>query len=166
MAQVDTKTGEVVEHEWERRPDVEKVIDDLIAKVHRHLNDANFIAIGRPGCAKKYGKEVWAATKLASPAEKILADDEVDYIVTVGLDVWSKLPDPMRVALMDHELSHCAGYDFEAEKWTLTLHDIEEFAGVLQRRGAWRADLVAFLEVAQKVELPQTTIEFPGERKA
>lgn len=165
MAKVDTNTGEMVDEEWRRCPEVEEIIEKLVVSIHRHLTDAHFIAIGRPECPKKHGKQVWASVRLASQAEKILSDEDVDYIVTVSLDVWSKLPDAMRLALLDHELSHCAGYDFEAEKWTLAGHDIEEFAGVLQRRGAWRADLVAFLEVAQKVELPQTTLDFPAEAK-
>lgn len=166
MALVDTKTGEVVAAEWERRADVEAVIYGLVGAVHRHLGAAHFVAIGRPECAKKHSKQVWASVKLASPMERVLADEDINYIIMVGLDVWTTLPEEMRVALIDHELSHCGGFDDKAEKWTIVGHDIEEFGGVLQRRGAWQADLVAFLEIAQKVDLPQASFGFPEQTRA
>ncbi len=147
---------------WERRPDVEKVVEHCVQRWHGHLATANIVALARPKPGKKDGREIWASIKIASPKEQILYSDHgegIDYILVVAKSVWFRLPNEKRIALVDHELCHAAGFDFESEKWTVRGHDVEEFARVIERHGAWTESVRAFIEVAQRVPLPQMTID-------
>jgi hypothetical protein len=64
-----------------------------------------------------------------------------------------------RMALVDHELSHCwfatVDNDGVTQKfhqdgspwWTIRGHDLEEFCGVVERHGLWSEDLRAMARV-------------------
>jgi predicted metallopeptidase len=147
---------------WERRADVETVVEHCVQRWHGHLSTANIVALARPKPGKKAGREVWATIKIASPKEQILYSDDgegIDYVLVVAKSVWSRLPNETRIALVDHELCHASGFDFESEKWTIRGHDIEEFGKVIERHGPWTETVRAFMETAQRIPLPQMTLD-------
>ena len=76
----------------------------------------------------------------------------IDYLIVIGQDAWDTLSANQREALMYHELMHCAGWDDEADAWTLRGHDIEVFAKEIERYGAWRADLRTFFDTLRGVQ--------------
>ncbi len=67
---------------------------------------------------------------------------EYAFVLTFNWSWWKLLNSLQRVALVDHELSHC-GRDDDG-KWILLHHDIEEFSGVVGRWGLWTAGLQTF----------------------
>lgn len=156
---------------WQRRPDIEVVVEYCIQRWHPHLKRANVIALGRPKATTKNGKEEWAKLKRASKQERVLyAEDSegLDYILIVALDTWSRFTKAQRIALVDHELCHAAGYDAETDTWALRAHDLEEFRAVVERHGAWSADVELFVETARRVTPPQMTLDeaTPGDGAA
>lgn len=148
--------------DWQRRTDVETIADYCIPKWHPLVGGATFYALGRPKASKNKGRDVWATLRKATPAERAIAESShetpPDYVIVVALDVWARLPRETRIALIDHELCHAAGQD-EHGGWTIVGHDIEEFGAVVARHGAWRDDIRRFIEIAQRVELPQLTFD-------
>lgn len=154
---------------WERRPDVESVVEYCVQRWHRHLEGATVVALGRPTPGKKLGREVWASLKIASPKERALWSEEsedIDYVLVVAVSVWNRIPAETRIALVDHELCHAAGWDAEAEAWLVRGHDVEEFGQVVERHGAWQETLRAFIETAQRVQLPQLSLRMEEATKA
>lgn len=144
--------------EWEARADVDEVIAEAVREWHRDLKRAHIIGLGRPKAQKSKGKLVWASIKKASPLEQVLYGDALDFILVVGLDVWTPLPMPQRRALIDHELSHATWDEGDDEKgiagsWKLVGHDLEEFDAVLKRHGAWKGDVLRFLQAGKGVNL-------------
>jgi len=152
---------ETEDREWELRPDVDAVISYAVERRHQHIERAHIVGVGRPKAAKRHGKDVWASLKKPSPLERVLYEEErIDYILVVALDVWEELSEDYRRALIDHELSHAGGLDLDRDEWTLVGHDIEEFANVVRRHGAWRGDVQAFLAATRDVDPAQGII--PG----
>jgi len=79
-----------------------------------------------------------------------------DFVIEIGKDVWDDATDDFRRALMDHELGHIGlvldenGQPIRDEKTgrlkvTINKHDVEEFDQILERHGAYHADLRKFL---------------------
>jgi hypothetical protein len=81
-----------------------------------------------------------------------------DFVILLNYEWWQheQVTDHQREALLDHELSHAApkldqhGHQVEDEKdrkvWRTRKHDIEEFSGVVQRRGVYKRDLESFAQ--------------------
>ena len=144
--------------QWTVNDEAEQMVNDLVRQYHRHLDRAHIACLTKPKASVKHGKTVWATLQKTTPLMRAL-DIEADYVIVIGGPVWERLNTKERRALIDHELMHAAGYDDEAEAWTVAGHDIEEFSAIIQRHGAWRSDVERFLEVAQAVKLNQMTID-------
>ncbi len=71
------------------------------------------------------------------------------FLMEIAWDTWQALSGPQRIALVDHELTHI-GQDGE-----IVGHDVEEFAEIIGRHGAWKPDLTAFLEASRQQPLFQ-----------
>jgi hypothetical protein len=145
----------------------------LINKVeeHEHLQPANIGYVFRDDEIRRRGKVVGAEAILV---ERILQSDPryarlvkwaflrvlgaaelPDFIVLIDHNIWEGLDVEQRLALVDHELSHCS-YQTEDDGatqkfrkdgsplWAVRGHDVEEFASVVQRNGLWNAELVTF----------------------
>jgi len=99
----------------------------------------------------------------------------IDAIIEIAQDVWLKASVDFRKALMDHELSHIQVIkdsddnviqDENSNRIRIKLrsHDIEEFAHVLNRHGAYHEQLEAFLaahvESKDEAGLPVTDLTF------
>ena len=65
-------------------------------------------------------------------------------------------------ALVDHLLERCTGEEDEKTgdmKWSIREPEVQEFATILRRHGAWHIGLTSFVEVAQSIELDEVIQE-------
>lgn len=88
-----------------------------------------------------------------------------DFVILLNAEWWqdAAVKDHMREALLDHELSHAApkmgedGEQVEDERgrkvWRTRKHDIEEFSGVVERRGLYKCDLEAFAQALRRSKM-------------
>lgn len=77
------------------------------------------------------------------------------FIILLDRNVWAGLDVRQKLALTDHELTHCAqAEDAEGTPrfnqqtgepiWCIRPHDIEEFDAIARDHGAWKEDVVSF----------------------
>lgn len=136
--------------DWERMPEADKLVTELVAKHHRHLERAKIICLGKPKAGKKRGRPVEATARKATKAMTLLMKEgvgtELHYYIEIGLDLWALMNAKDRKILIDHELCHFGGQDLEKGTWDLVGHDVEEFTAIVKRHGAYRSDLVTFGE--------------------
>jgi hypothetical protein len=137
-------------------PAVARIADDLIAKHHPELEGVRIEYVFRDPPTNTKGKQVWGSARkisglnayLATPSESDGAGDTDDlFVIEIAEKVWGALKDTQRIALVDHELSHCTiEVDEESDEVTLRLlpHDLEEFRGVIERHGLWEGSTAAF----------------------
>jgi hypothetical protein len=150
--------------------------EKLIAAVpeHEHLQPAIIGYVFRDDELKRHGKVILAECILV---ERILQSDKrysrivkwallriletgelPDFLVLIDRNIWDGLDIASRVALIDHELSHAwfaTDEDGETQKfhqdgspiWAIRGHDVEEFCGVIQRRGLWSPELTEMARV-------------------
>lgn len=117
----------------------EAVAAVLIPILHDHLRRPSVARIAylfRETIKNAAGKAGKAGAKLT-----YLAD--LDFTIEFNWTSWRSLTAEQRVALVDHELAHCA-WDGEKERWALREHDIEEFRDIVQRWGLWHPALERF----------------------
>lgn len=116
----------------------------LVEAVHDHLQRASIAYVFREKM-KTRDKSVWGKASKASGELEFF--NGYDFVIKINWMVWRGLSDLQKVALIDHELSHC-GHEIEDktgdDKWVMLSHDIEEFSGIVQRWGLWRPDLTVF----------------------
>lgn len=77
------------------------------------------------------------------------------FLILIDRNIWAGYSPEEKLALVDHELSHCSqqidpetgmpkfNQQTGEPMWAIRAHDLEEFCGVVDRRGLWNADLVA-----------------------
>jgi hypothetical protein len=80
---------------------------------------------------------------------KIRHFGHVDFVIDFNWTAWQTLSAVQRVALVDHELAHCAT-DGDTLKPLIIDHDVEEFGVILERWGLWTPELVAFGESVKR----------------
>ncbi|HEV8596796.1 MAG TPA: putative metallopeptidase [Candidatus Dormibacteraeota bacterium] len=146
-----------VKVEWERLLLVEKTIHELVGLVHKHLERAKIVAVGKPRGTKKMC--CGGIAKLTTPSKALRAlvkDDigDVHYIAVIGLDRWEKLEAEARKRVLDHLLCHAGGRDDDRDVWFLVDHDVEEFTAVIKRHGLDDSPgLRAFVSQAKQLKL-------------
>ena len=122
----------------------------LIKAFHVHLRKRSiaYLWVERmsDGGMEKLGTASRAAAKV-----KFLA--EVDFILTFNHTAWKVLSTDQRVALVDHELTHCT-IDGESLAPLLVPHDVEEFGAIVRKYGLWKPDLKRFGLVVDAVQQP------------
>ena len=143
------------------------IAEDLVRQHHTHLATAKIGYLFREKASKKGGKIVWGTASKFPPkyqaffarAEKpegavpdgaTKEDEEYQFLIELAWDVWQTLDNAKKVALLDHELSHCWGEEEEGEKdgksggmtWSIVSHDFEEFGDVIRRNGLYHEALV------------------------
>ena len=89
---------------------------------------------GHAGC------KTVARAKKASPELAFLAD--VDFVIVYSWTAWGGLTLWQRLAVVDHELSHC-GRDPDVG-WITVPHDLEEFGTIARRWGDWQPGITEF----------------------
>lgn len=142
--------------------EVARIATDLIAKHHEHLGDveAEMQFVFRDKASKKGGRVVLGAARKVSGLNAWLATDQDEaydedapgfFVIEIAEDEWQRLSDKQRVALVDHELSHCVieWDDDGVPTLKIRSHDLEEFTTIVKRHGLWKEDLQWFGEAVQ-----------------
>lgn len=118
----------------------------MIPLLHRHLQDARIAYLFVEDKREKQKIRLGSAAKTSNKL-RFLAD--VDYVLEFNWTAWLNLDAEQRVALVDHELCHCAGRD-DKGKWIERAHDVEEFTAIVGRWGLWKDDVRQFASVVAK----------------
>lgn len=133
---------------------VEELANQLLPTYHPELATARIAYIFVDIASKKNGLPVLGKVRKVSGALEFLL--EKDFIIEVALDQWNDADDRKRRALIDHLLENCTGVEDEKTgdmKWTTRGPDVHEFTSILNRHGAWTAELSGMVEVAQRLNL-------------
>lgn len=134
--------------------EVARIAKDLIAKVpeHKALADVLVMYVFRSEATKSRGKLVLGKARMVSGLNAFLIQDEDPdagslFVVEIAEDTWNRMTEPQRRALVDHELCHFEVEPGDGENpaaMKMKGHDLEEFAGVVERHGFWRSDIATF----------------------
>jgi hypothetical protein len=147
-----------------RSKDLRAIAESLIPEFHKHLDEMQILYVFRSKHTESNGKIKLACARKVGGLNAYLAFrdalDSIDaeerppapvahafFVIEVAWDTWERLTGPQRIALVDHELSHI-GVDGD-----MVAHDVEEFAAVLRRHGAWKPDLRDFLSASEQQPL-------------
>lgn len=136
---------------------VEHIAAGLIPNYHPTLGTARILYLFVDKATKRGGKDVLGKAQKVTGWTQFAM--ERDFLIVVASDKWNKLEANQRTALVDHLLEHCHGEEDDedggAMKWVMREPDVKEFGVILERYGAWNADLVNFVNIAQSVELDE-----------
>lgn len=119
-------------------------------------HDARFLVLMRDPPASRRGQTVLGTAAKASPKECALLGEDIQFIITLSDVDWKIMTGRQRTAFLDHELSHCVAEEDEEtgeSKFSLRGHDIEEFAHILKRHGAWHDGIVEVVQTLQQLDL-------------
>lgn len=139
--------------EYTDAPEVDALVKRLVVQHHGHLAGERIRCVFRSEHAKDGGKAVLGKARKVSGLNAFLSgnDDEAYFVIEIANDIWLGMNDAERLALVDHELSHC-GIKVNAKTFEQTLvirpHDLEEFNAIVERHGLWRRDVKDFLTAA------------------
>ena len=139
---------------YEAGDSIESVANGLIPQYHPELTSARMEYIFVDKASKKSGKEVLGVARKVGGVHEFLI--EKDFLIVIALDKWNELNEGQRLALVDHLLERCTGEEDETTgemQWKCREPDVQEFASILERRGVWHPDLVAFVTVAQQINI-------------
>lgn len=141
--------------EWSEADDsVGTIAGGLIPNYHAELASARIKYVFVSEASMKGGHELYGRVKkVAGFLEWAI---ECDFLIEVALDKWNELEAHQRTALVDHLLERCTGEEDEKSgemKWKLREPDVQEFASILDRYGAWHTALAGFVSVAKRVNL-------------
>ena len=129
--------------EWtEAKGDVLEMVQQLVRDFHPNLMMAKIGVIFRDEAPSSGGNEVWAKAAKADAKTNALLEgagqDTLDFLIWIAQNVWDHLETDQRRALIDHELTHCGGFE---GSWQMRGHDFEEFTDIVERYGFWRPSL-------------------------
>ena len=127
---------------FENAPVVQDIARDLIPEHHFHLVEANIQYLFRNGTWYVNRKARAGNAEKCSGKVKHLTGH--DFIITINAEIWPRLTDKAKVALVDHELCHCIrnGDDEDGNPiWATEPHTVEDFAAVIRRHGLWDEEL-------------------------
>lgn len=136
-------------------PEVAEIARQLITRVvqHQELVNVHIEYLFLEQAQKSGGRTVLGRARkitglnawLAAPGKrpKGFSLPEEFFVIDIAHDKWVQMDDNQRVALVDHELSHCGWHlnDEDMPVLTIRQHDVEEFIGVLSRNGLWKEDV-------------------------
>ncbi|MFW6328198.1 MAG: putative metallopeptidase [Bacteroidota bacterium] len=135
--------------EYEEAAEVREIAQKLINSCHSHLVNAKIKYLYRDPAPRSKGKIVMGrATKVSG---KYKAVSGYDFIIEISKIHFVNMDQEKKLALVDHELSHCW---MEDGKCTTIAHDFEGFNSVLKRHGFWAGDLEVMGKTAKQLELP------------
>ena len=134
---------------------VETMAGELIPQFHPELATARFKYVFVDKASQKNGKPVRGKVRRITGILDFLI--ETDFLVEVALDCWNEMHDSQRKALIDHLLESCTGEEDANNggemKWSVREPDVQEFAAILRRHGAWNEDLAAFTVIAKEIDV-------------
>lgn len=123
--------------EYTKAPEeVTRLVSEIAKAHHDRLNGLCVAVLMQEKATRKSGKVALATASLPPNRLRPLLEDDVAFVICIGLDTWLNLNEPKRRAVIDHELCHC-GVDAEGEPY-IRPHDYEEFGEVAERHGFWR----------------------------
>lgn len=126
-------------HEAEQPAAVGRV---LIKAIHTHLANARIGYLYREKIERR-GMLVWA--QVSKAGGKLGYFSDLDFLMEINWTQWIALDQARRVALIDHELTHCEREETDAgEKYVVAPHDLEEFNSIARRWGSWRPSIAHF----------------------
>lgn len=122
-------------------PEVMAVAHKLIEKYHSVLVNARFQYSFRDGTWNKNGSICPGEVKKLSPYVALIAN--IDFGMIINAKYWALLNTARREALVDHLLSYCScDEDKDGNlKWVKLNPTIVEFPSVIERHGAYDANL-------------------------
>lgn len=135
-------------------PEVEEVARKLIADHHGHLVEARIRYLFREGAWSSKKKETWGNAQVVTGAQKHITG--LDFIITINKEVWEHIEPHQRMALVDHELTHCECGEPDAKgnpTWFIQGHDVEDFARIVKRHGLWNEDITKFFMATKQLTL-------------
>lgn len=115
---------------------------------HGHLRIARIRCLKRTGEWTVRRRTRWASIRVLPAELRHVAG--ADIVLTANAWVWERMDEAQRKALIDHELSHVVMND--EGNWTTVPHDVEDFIGVIRRRGLWREDVKLLVQAAQTAQ--------------
>lgn len=144
--------------EYRPAPAAEHIGARLIKAHHTHLSDVRIDYVFRSKASKDKGKVVLGKARkmgglnawLATDVDERAVEPDEFFVIELAEDEWAGLSDKQRVALVDHELSHCVvSFDNKDEEPKLGIapHDLEEFVEVVRRHGLWKQDVADLVKV-------------------
>lgn len=122
----------------------EEIALKLIPKYHHEIASAKIKFGCRNRASKVAGEKIPGNVAKASPADRWLAKEDVDFKLVVALDVWNELESRQRYALIDHLLSRCVGVEDETTgemKYSIRPPQVQEFPEIVERHGKWNDGL-------------------------
>jgi len=130
---------------------VREMAKGIIAKHHSHLANCNIAYLYTNKPMARRGKIAIATAEKCSPKAKALTlynhpdDEPFDFVVTVSYGAWNRLTDKQKLAVLDHELTHCFVEENEEGEVLHKIlgHDFEDFHAILSRHGLYLEDLQA-----------------------
>ena len=122
-------------------------------KYHNDLEGSRILWLFDDSGMKRRNREIWAKIRKATPVEHHIA--EIDLVVIINEEVWHRIDDASRTALIDHELCHVdvEVTDHGEVKYSMVDHDLEEFNAIVRRHGAWRDSIRHFNQAQTELEL-------------
>ncbi len=144
--------------------DLACITNDLIEKRHRHLRQASI----KSAWAHSWQEDTDGRIRLGQ-AKKVgeLERDGtgVDFYIILNSATYQELSEAERVALIDHELFHCAVcFDEKGEPrvdvrdrivYRLRKHDFQEFAAIVRQHGKNAPGWASFAKAAQLELFPR-----------
>lgn len=119
--------------------DMISVVQEVVDKQHQRLDGLKIAVISKTRATRAKGRTILATASLMSARLRPLLKENYAFVICIAAAEWEALSKAKRVALIDHELCHCA-LDSHA-KPGIRPHDYEEFMEIVARHGFWRGDL-------------------------
>lgn len=150
-------------------PEVQEIAKDIISKHRPELKPLKISYMFRPEAAISNG--IVTVGMCIRPDDRNYLMHQHDFIVEIAKDVWDDATTDFRIALVDHELGHCGirmdGDEPEVDpsgrlKTFTRKHEIEEFADVLERHGAYHSKLREFIAAHAKNASSKKAKKDPG----
>lgn len=137
----------------------------LISKHHDRLGNVRIEYVFISEARKKQGEPVAGSASIVSGRTAFLVEGEAAegepveafFVIELAEDLWGLMMKPQKIALLDHQLSHC---DFDtndndgSRRLFLAQHDVEDFTSVVRRHGLWQRGLKKFAQAVIQLELP------------
>lgn len=143
-------------------PEVARIGRELIEAHHVHLLDTPLVYRFRKGKWNSKGKEVWGTASKVGGINAFEMGEVEAFRILINEGVWAGLTQEQKLALVDHELSHCViEYDEDGVgELAIVGHDVEDFRDIIERHGFWNFTTVAFAETCVKVHSRPRQLKF------
>lgn len=153
---VGTPDAELPDY-WEAS-EVRDIAETLIPEWHGRLRDLSIVYLFQKKAQKDGDTVQLGKAARKSKKDQIVAEilgSECHFVLTISWDTWKYMDNDKKVALVDHELTHCeTDYNEDGDlKLKIRKHDIEEFHEIIERRGLWNVGLENTKKVLDGLQL-------------